>query len=42
MGAPRDRWCLDLEELDEELEEELEELPLKNFDILLMLSLFFF
>lgn len=31
VGAPRDRWCLDLEELDEELE-----LPLNSFDILLM------
>lgn len=31
-GPPRDRWCLDFEELDElELE-----LPLNNFDILLI------
>lgn len=33
VGAPRDRWCLDFEELDEEPELEL---PLNNFDILLM------
>lgn len=33
VGAPRDRWCLDLEELDEELELEL---PLNSFAILLM------
>lgn len=36
-GPPRDRWCLDLDELDElELE-----LPLNNFDILLIFSQFF-
>lgn len=37
VGPPRERWCLDFEELDEELELEL---PLKNFEILLIFSRF--
>lgn len=39
VGPPRDRWCLDFDELDElELElDELElELPLNSFEILLI------
>lgn len=36
VGPPRDRWCLDFDELDElELELELE-LPLNSFEILLI------
>lgn len=38
LGPPFDRWCLDLEELDDE--PELLELPLKSFDILLIFGLF--
>lgn len=34
VGPPRDRWCLDFDELDE-LELELE-LPLNSFEILLI------
>lgn len=35
VGPPRERWCLDFEELDEELELEL---PLKSFEILLIFN----